>query len=298
MAGIPGKGGKSREETGLDGSEDRRGRAHSRLDEASVSDGLIQATLNGWGAPALARYLGISTPTATQILSGKTWQHVPRPAALAKQQAARSTRLSVAAIEEGLQVARASGWGAHKLARYLNVSPATATRYLAERALPAPPPPPPPPPPVRAAPVVVLPRLPRIPVPMFRPGLSEALGTDLDTAVADRFNVSPSRVQQLREAAGIPAFVAVRREAIRAVAGSKSDAALAAELGVDRKTIRKHRREAGIANDYNEAVANRDATIRALIDANPGASLRAIAAEAGVNASTVMRVRRAMETGG
>ena len=293
MAGIPGKGGKSREETGLAGSEDRRGRAHSRLDEASVSDGLIQATLNGWGAPALARYLGISTPTATQILSGKTWQHVPRPAALAKQQAARATRLSVAAIEEGLRVARASGWGAHKLARYLNVSPATATRYLAERALPAPPPPPP----VRAAPVV-LPRLPRIPVPMFRPGLSEALGTDLDTAVADRFNVSPSRVQQLREAAGIPAFVAVRREAIRAVAGSKSDAALAAELGVDRKTIRKHRREAGIANDYNAAVANRDATIRALIDANPGASLRAIAAEAGVNASTVMRVRRAMETGG
>lgn len=293
MAGIPGKGGKSREETGLDGSEDRRGRAHSRLDEAAVADGLIQATLNGWGAPALARYLGISTPTATQILAGKTWQHVPRPAALAKQQAARSARLSVAAIEEGLRVARASGWGAHKLARYLNVSPATATRYLAERALPAPPPSPP----VRAAPVV-LPRLPRIPVPMFRPGLSEALGTDLDTVVADRFNVSPSRVQQLREAAGIPAFVAVRREAIRAVAGSKSDAALAAELGVDRKTIRKHRREAGIANDYNEAVANRDATIRALIDANPGASLRAIAAEAGVNASTVMRVRRTMEAGG
>lgn len=288
MAGIPGKGGKSRAETGLSGPEDRRGRAHSRLDEAAVADGLIQATLNGWGAPALARYLGISTPTATQILSGKTWQHVPRPAGLTKQRAARSARLSTAAIEEGLRVARASGWGAHKLARYLDVSPATASRYLAERALPAPPPPPPP---VRAAPVVVLPRLPRLP-------LIVGLGTDLDTVIADRFNLSPSRVQQLREAAGIPAFVAVRREAIRAVAGSKSDAALAAELGVDRKTIRKHRREAGVENEYNAAVANRDATIRALIDANPGASLRAIAAEAGVNASTVMRVRRTMEAGG
>jgi len=292
VAGIPGKGGKSRAETGLSGPEDRRGRAHSRLDEAAVADGLIQATLNGWGAPALARYLGISTPTATQILSGKTWQHVPRPAGLTKQRAARSARLSDAAIEEGLRVARASGWGAHKLARYLDVSPATATRYLAERALPAPPPPPPPPP-VRAAPVV-LPRLPRPP----RIPLIIGLGSDLDTVIADRFNVSPSRVQQLREIAGIPAFVATRREAIRAVAGSKSDAALAAELGVDRKTIRKHRREAGIENEYSAAVANRDATIRALIAANPGASLRAIAAEAGVNASTVMRVRRAMETGG
>lgn len=285
MAGVPGKGGKSRAESGLAGSEDRRGRAHSKLNEDIVADGLVQAALNGWGAPALARYLGISTPTATQILSGKTWQHVPRPKALAKQQEARTLRPSDAAVEAALRVARESGWGAHRLAAYLGVSPASASRYLAKypAAVAPPPPPPPPPKPVKA------------PKPARVSGaLTAALGTDLDTVIAQRFDLSPSRVQQLREAAGIPAFVAVRREAIRAVAGSKSDAALAAEMGVDRKTIRKHRREAGLDNEYVAAVAEREARVRALIAANPGASLRAIAAEAGVNASTVLRIKRGM----
>jgi len=58
----------------------RSGSTHhlSRLTDEKVAEGLRVAAENGWGAVRLAEYLGIAIPTGTQILSGKTWKHVPR----------------------------------------------------------------------------------------------------------------------------------------------------------------------------------------------------------------------------
>ena len=58
----------------------RSGSTHhlSRLTDETVAEGLRVAAENGWGAVRLAEYLGIAIPTGTQILSGKTWKHVPR----------------------------------------------------------------------------------------------------------------------------------------------------------------------------------------------------------------------------
>lgn len=62
--------------------EDQRiGGSHhlSKLTDERVAEALQLAADNGWGAPKFAKHLGISTPTGTQILSGKTWRHIPRP---------------------------------------------------------------------------------------------------------------------------------------------------------------------------------------------------------------------------
>ena len=67
-----------------DGLSSRRGRVGgthhlSHLDDATVVAGLALAAQQGWGAVRLGRHLGVSTPTASQILTGKTWKHLPRP---------------------------------------------------------------------------------------------------------------------------------------------------------------------------------------------------------------------------
>lgn len=50
----------------------------ARVTEAAVTEALTLAAVHGWGAPTLARHLGVSMATGTQILSGKTWKHIPR----------------------------------------------------------------------------------------------------------------------------------------------------------------------------------------------------------------------------
>jgi hypothetical protein len=64
-----------------DAHRGRTGGGHhlSRLTDERVAEGLRSAAENGWGAVRLAEHLGIAIPTGTQILSGKTWKHVPRP---------------------------------------------------------------------------------------------------------------------------------------------------------------------------------------------------------------------------
>jgi hypothetical protein len=61
--------------------DQRKGGCHylSNLTDERVAEALQLAADNGWGAPKFAKHLGISTPTGTQILSGKTWRHIPRP---------------------------------------------------------------------------------------------------------------------------------------------------------------------------------------------------------------------------
>lgn len=126
-------------------------------------------------------------------------------------------------------------------------------------------------------------------------GLIAALGTDLDPVIADRFGVSPTRVRQLREERGVPAFARTRHALVEAAirAGDKSDAQIARELGVDRKTIRNVRAAmAGPGNVVASAQAEREATIRRILAEHPEWSLRRVATEAGVTANAVMRVKR------
>lgn len=56
-----------------------RGRYHSHLHEGKVSEGLTLTVQNRWTSGQLAEFLGVSQPTASQILNGRTWLHVPRP---------------------------------------------------------------------------------------------------------------------------------------------------------------------------------------------------------------------------
>lgn len=59
----------------------RSGGAHhlSHLTDERVRAALEQSSQEGWGASRFAKELGISVSTATQIRSGKTWRHIPRP---------------------------------------------------------------------------------------------------------------------------------------------------------------------------------------------------------------------------
>ena len=62
----------------------RNGEAHhlSRLTDAKVAEGLALYVKHRWSARQFAEHLGITHHTAPQILSGRTWQHVPRPPGL------------------------------------------------------------------------------------------------------------------------------------------------------------------------------------------------------------------------
>jgi len=70
----------------------------SNLTDERVAEALQLAADNGWGAPKFAKHLGISTPTGTQILSGKTWRHTPRPANLAQRKRALARETAVTAV--------------------------------------------------------------------------------------------------------------------------------------------------------------------------------------------------------
>jgi len=121
----------------LDTAVDRRvGANHhlSRLTDEKVAEALRLAAEKGWGAPALAEYLGVSLGTGTQILTGKTWTHIPRPSALAEQVAARKFRLDDARVEEALRLAADNGWTGAQLAEHLGVSPAVGGNILGGRA--------------------------------------------------------------------------------------------------------------------------------------------------------------------
>lgn len=66
----------------LEGSIRRRkGGAHhlSHLTDEQVREAFVLAAQNGWGAVKLAAHLNVSVPTGSQMLSGKTWRHIPRP---------------------------------------------------------------------------------------------------------------------------------------------------------------------------------------------------------------------------
>lgn len=56
-----------------------RGLHHSHLTEAKVKQGLDLVVQQRWTSGQLAQFLGVSQPTASQILNGRTWLQVPRP---------------------------------------------------------------------------------------------------------------------------------------------------------------------------------------------------------------------------
>lgn len=59
-----------------------RGKHHSHLSDMLVRDALLLCAEHRWTGVQLAKHLGISQPTASQILNGQTWRHVPRPPGL------------------------------------------------------------------------------------------------------------------------------------------------------------------------------------------------------------------------
>ena len=52
---------------------------NARLPDAVVIEGLQQAKSNKWVARELAEYLGIGLSTASAILAGRSYKHLPRP---------------------------------------------------------------------------------------------------------------------------------------------------------------------------------------------------------------------------
>lgn len=121
----------------LDSAVDRRvGSNHhlSHLTDEQVAEALRLAAKNNWGAPALAEHLGVSLGTGTQILTGKTWLHVPRPAPLADQVEARKSRLDAAQVEEALRLAAEGRWTGAQIAEHLGVSQSVGSAILGGKA--------------------------------------------------------------------------------------------------------------------------------------------------------------------
>lgn len=106
----------------------------SRLTDEQVAEGLRLAAKHNWGAPALAEHLGVSLGTGTQILTGKTWTHIPRPAALSEQIEARKSRLDDSRVEEALRLAAEGRWTGAQLAEHLGVSWAVGSAILGGKA--------------------------------------------------------------------------------------------------------------------------------------------------------------------
>lgn len=121
----------------LDPEVDRRvGSNHhlSHLTDEQVAEGLRLAVKQNWGAPALAEHLGVSLGTGTQILTGKTWLHIPRPVALMEQVEARKSHLDDARVEDALRLAAEGRWTGAQLAEHLGVSQSVGSAILAGKA--------------------------------------------------------------------------------------------------------------------------------------------------------------------
>lgn len=116
--------------------DQRRGANHhlSFLTDERVAEGLRLAVENNWGAPRLAEFLGASLGVGTQILEGRTWKHIPRPAGLAEQVASRKSSLTDALVAEGLRLAAQNRWSGAQLSEFLGVSRPVGSEILAGRA--------------------------------------------------------------------------------------------------------------------------------------------------------------------
>jgi hypothetical protein len=113
----------------------RGGKHHNAvLTDEAVREGLELSAQNGWGANRMKDYWGVALSTASQILAGHTWTHIPRPEVLKQQVVARGTKLDDARVAEGLRLAAEHGWTGAQLAEHLGVSLAVGGNILGGRA--------------------------------------------------------------------------------------------------------------------------------------------------------------------
>jgi transposase-like protein len=126
------------------------------------------------------------------------------------------------------------------------------------------------------------------------PAFRRALGTEPDPDTARRFGVSPSTVRAFRQAAGIPAFVAVRRAQVDAAvaAGDRTVSDVAREAGVSRRAVAKRRaalatagKDVPEASPYDLDTAARREALLAHLAAHPEATVAEAAAATGLSRS-------------
>lgn len=135
------------------------------------------------------------------------------------------------------------------------------------------------------------------------PAFRRALGTEPDPDTARRFGVSTSTVRAFRQAAGIPAFTAVRRAQVDALvgAGDRSVSAVAREAGVSRRAVAKRRTALAVAGEdvpaaspYDLDTEARREALLAYREANPEASVAEAAAAVGMSRSRAYAVLAAL----
>ena len=118
----------------------------------------------------------------------------------------------------------------------------------------------------------------------------DALGTEPDPATARRFGVSTQTVQAYRRAAGIPAYVEVRRAQVDALVAAcdRTTSAIAREAGVSRRAVSKRRAALGetcpVSPYFTDAEARREALLAYMAE-NPTAPVAEAARAAGLSRS-------------
>jgi hypothetical protein len=114
----------------------REGATHhlSHINEEMLAAAFLQAGQYKWTAAQFAEHLGITTHTARQIWSGRTWKTVSRPAEFIEHMNALSrafSKMSDVTVIEILQMAKDNKWGAPRLARHFGKSTCTISNLLA-----------------------------------------------------------------------------------------------------------------------------------------------------------------------
>ena len=135
------------------------------------------------------------------------------------------------------------------------------------------------------------------------PAFRRALGTGPDPDTARRFGVSPSTVRAFRQAAGIPAFVALRRAQVDALveAGTRTVSDMAREAGVSRRAVAKRRaalaaagEDVPTASSYDLDTEARREAFLAHREAHPEASVAESAAAVGLSRSRAYAILAAL----
>lgn len=116
----------------------RKGDTHPRavLTQEKVEEGLRRFVEENWTTARLALFLGTWQGNAADIVSGKSWAHVARPAMLRRPATRRRgltqqlAHLDTPTIENALNRAAVEGWAPPRLAKELGVSQTSAVQLL------------------------------------------------------------------------------------------------------------------------------------------------------------------------
>jgi len=89
----------------VNAADKRVGSKHhlSTLTDERVAEARQRAMRENWGAVRMAEHLGVKVATGSQILSGKTWSHLPLPAGYTEWRAGRALKpTDVVEVEAGI----------------------------------------------------------------------------------------------------------------------------------------------------------------------------------------------------